>query len=56
MTKKAAEAAEKFTDVEPTDYFAEAVGYAVEKGITAGVSEDTFGPATIIQYNGLGGY
>lgn len=45
VTKKAAEAAEKFTDVEPTDYFAEAVGYAVEKGITAGVSEDTFGPA-----------
>lgn len=24
--------------------------------IEAGVSEDTFGPATIIQYNGLGGY
>ena len=45
VTKKAAEAAEKFTDVEPTDYFAEAVGYAMEKGITAGVSEDTFGPA-----------
>ena len=45
VTKKAAEAAEKFTDVGPTDYFAEAVGYAVEKGITAGVTEDTFGPA-----------
>ncbi len=32
-----------FTDVKETDYFYEAVLWAVEKGITAGVSETSFG-------------
>lgn len=34
----------KFTDVKNTDYFAEAVKWAVEKGITNGTSETTFSP------------
>ena len=45
VPKAAADAAKQFEDVEPTDYFAEAVGYAAENGITAGVSAGKFGPA-----------
>ena len=45
VPKAAADAANQFEDVEPTDYFAEAVGYAAENGITAGVSAGRFGPS-----------
>ena len=45
VPKAAVDAANQFEDVEPTDYFAEAVGYAAENGITAGVSAGKFGPA-----------
>ena len=42
----AREAAEiSFTDVDPNDYYAEAVAWAVENGITTGLNETTFGPA-----------
>ncbi|MBO4880416.1 MAG: S-layer homology domain-containing protein, partial [Firmicutes bacterium] len=34
-----------FKDVQKTDYFYDAVKWAWEKGMTAGVSEDLFGPA-----------
>jgi hypothetical protein len=34
----------KFTDVKSTDYFATAVSWAVENGITTGTSETTFSP------------
>lgn len=34
----------KFTDVKPGDYYAEAVDWAVERGITAGTSDTTFSP------------
>ncbi len=34
-----------FTDVADTDYFCKAVAWAVEKGVTAGTSETTFGSA-----------
>ena len=33
-----------FTDVKPADYFANPVQWALENGITAGVSADKFGP------------
>lgn len=33
-----------FNDVLETDYFSDSVGWAVEKGITAGTSETTFSP------------
>ena len=33
-----------FTDVSPSDYFAKAVSWAVEKGITNGLSDKEFGP------------
>ncbi|MGN1122034.1 MAG: S-layer homology domain-containing protein, partial [Eubacteriales bacterium] len=33
-----------FTDVKPTDWFADAVSWAVEKNITAGTSATTFSP------------
>ncbi len=36
---------ERFTDVKTTDYFGEAVRWAIEKGVTAGTSETTFSPA-----------
>ena len=34
-----------FTDVKDSDYFAEAVAWAVEKGITDGTTDTTFSPA-----------
>ena len=39
-----ASAAAAFTDVKPTDYFAKPVEWAVQNGITAGVSDTQFGP------------
>lgn len=36
--------ASKFTDVKATDYFANAVNWAVSNGITAGTSANTFSP------------
>ncbi len=36
-----------FTDVSPSDYFADAVKWAVEKGITQGTSDTTFSPNNI---------
>ncbi len=44
VTKAAADAAEKFDDVNPTDWFAESVGYAIEHNFTAGTGERTFSP------------
>ncbi|MBP5749994.1 MAG: S-layer homology domain-containing protein [Firmicutes bacterium] len=41
-------AAEKFDDVEADDWFAEAVGYAVEKGFVAGTGEKTFSPDMLL--------
>lgn len=35
---------QKFTDVDDSEYYADAVAWAVEKGITAGTSPDTFSP------------
>ena len=35
----------RFTDVKDSDYFAEAVAWAVEKGITDGTTDTTFSPA-----------
>ena len=40
----AAEPAQAFTDVSKQDYFYDAVNWAVEKGITSGVSKDVFAP------------
>ena len=37
-------AAEKFTDVPSDAFYAEAVAWAVEKGVTTGTSETTFSP------------
>ena len=36
-----------FTDVKETDYFYDAVLWAVEQGITSGTSETTFGPDAV---------
>ncbi len=33
-----------FTDVDPTDFYYEAMMWAVEKGITRGLTEESFGP------------
>ena len=41
-------AAGKFDDVDPDDWFAEAVGYAVEKGFIAGTGEKTFSPDVLL--------
>ena len=40
----AAEPETAFDDVEPTAYYAEAVAWAVENGITSGTSDTTFSP------------
>ena len=46
--KQASEKASPFTDV-PTDaYYAKAVSWAVEQGITAGLSEKEFGPSKTV--------
>ena len=37
-----------FTDVKESDYFYKPVLWAVEKGITAGVTADKFGPAQTV--------
>ena len=37
-----------FTDVSPDDYYAQAVQWAVEKGITTGTSETTFSPGSAV--------
>ena len=37
-------AAPPFADVKATDYYANAVLWAVETGITQGIGETTFGP------------
>ena len=42
----AAEPAQAFTDVSKQDYFYDAVNWAVEKGVTNGVSETSFAPAS----------
>lgn len=39
-----AAAAVKFTDVYPEDYYAEAVAWAVENGVTKGTTDTTFSP------------
>ena len=43
-TEKDIKASIPFVDVKATDYFAEAVGWAVKNSITAGTSETTFSP------------
>ena len=48
VTKDAAEAAERFDDVEPTDWYADAVGKAVENGFMTGTSDKTFAPETTL--------
>ena len=45
-TRDIAKLTNKFTDVKATDYYYEPVLWAVNKGITAGTSTTTFGPAT----------
>ena len=43
--KPASDAEMPFTDVEEGSWYAEAVAWAVEKGITSGLTETTFGPS-----------
>ena len=38
------QSAVRFVDVKPTDYFYDAVQWAVERGVTKGLSNDRFGP------------
>ena len=41
----------KFTDVKDSDYFAKAVAWAVEKGITTGTAPATFSPSITILHS-----
>lgn len=42
------DASDKFTDVSSKDYYAEAIAWAVTKGITTGTSDTTFSPTATI--------
>lgn len=43
--EQTATATEKFVDVETSDWYSDAVDYVVDKGLMAGVSDSSFGPA-----------
>ena len=46
--RASAAGAGRFTDVDETDWFYEAVGYVADRGLMRGVDETTFGPAAAL--------